>query len=141
MSVDTIVLKIEENDRDTHKIDTTLYIFYDHSTENYCIRGTRRGEYNPYSFTCVSSKDVSMFVENVIGLENRVSYTLLNYGDLPYESENIDYDYLEDCYDRKHNEIVGYDNMKLKYNDSFLRNYLRMMRVVYNNFVDTSAEW
>lgn len=140
MSVDTIVMKIEEVECDSCKIDTTLYIFYDHSISMYCIRGSRRGEYNPYSFTCSSMKDVSMFVENIIGVHNLVSYTLLTYGDLPYNSNMIDFDYLEDNSDTKYNEIVGFDNVKLKYNDSFLRNYLRMIRVVYNEYVST-PDW
>jgi len=138
MSVDTIVLKIEELERDSPgEIDTTLYIFYDHAISMYCIHGSRRGEYSPYSFTCSSDKDVSLFVENIIGNRNKVSYTLLTYKDLPYDSGTIDFYYLNHNVDnnRKYNEIVGFDNMKLKYNDRFLKNYLRMIRVVYNDFV------
>ena len=136
MSVDTIVLKIEEiDDKVLNRVDTTLYIFYDHVLSTYCIRGTRRGTYTPYSFTCNSSRDVCLFVENIIGPNNKVSYTLLTYHDLPYESDNINVDYLEYNFDRQNDEIVGYDNVKLKRNDCILRDYLRIIRVMYNNFV------
>ncbi len=135
MSVDTLVLKLEEFEFNSpDQIDTTLYVFYDHSTSMYCIRGSRRGNYNDYSFTCSSQRDVSMFIEYVIGTQNKISYTLLNYGDLPFDSYLFDFDYLEDNYDIKYNEVVGFDGLKLKYNDHFLKNYLRMIRVVYNEY-------
>jgi hypothetical protein len=133
MSVDTIVLKIEEIEV-SGKIDTTLYVFFDITTSEYAIRGSRRGSFYPYSFRCASQKDVSMFIENIIGLKNKVSYTLINYGDMPFDTNSIDFYYLSDNFDPEHNEIIGYDTLKLKYNDSYLKRYLRLLRVVFNYY-------
>lgn len=133
MSGDSLVLRIDEIDI-TKRVDTTLFIFYDHNSHQYMIRGSRRGDYSPYSFTCGSQKDTSLFVEMVVGKGSKVSYTLINYADLPLQSEDIDYDYLFDNFSPKYNELVGYDKCKLKFHDSDLNRYLRLLRVVSNDY-------
>lgn len=134
MSVDTIVLKIEELECSGDRIDTTLYVFFDITTSQYAIRGSRRGSFYPYSFRCDSQKDVALFVETIIGSKNHVSYTLINYGDMPFDTNLIDFYYLSDNFDPERNEIIGYDRVKLKYNDSYLKRYLRILRVVFNDY-------
>lgn len=135
MSGDSLVLRIDEIETDSISVDTTLFIFYDHFEQAYMIRGSRRGNFTPYSFTCASQQDTSLFVEMAIGNHNRVSYTLVNYQDLPMDSGNIDYDYLMENFSRKYNEVVGYDGCKLKFHDSDLTRYLRILRVVANDYV------
>jgi hypothetical protein len=135
MSGDSMVLRIDEIDP-TKRVDTTLFAFYDHITEQYMIRGSRRGEFTPYSFTCGSQRDTSLFVEMVVGKDSTVSYTLINYSNLPLLSEEIDYDYLCDNFSPKYNELVGYDKCKLKFHDSDLNRYLRLLRVVFNDYCD-----
>ena len=122
------------NTRGERKIDTTLFILYDHVHKEYLVRGSRRGNFTPYSFVCSTMADVRSFVEWAICIHNRVSYTLMNYNDLPFHSIEITYDYLAEHYDERQNEVVGYDNCKLKFNDSFLNNYLRILRNVYNRY-------
>lgn len=133
MSGDSLVLRIDEID--SGKVDTTLFLFYDHFSGVYMIRGARRAAYTPYSFSCGSQKDTSLFVEMTIGKHNKVSYTLVNYPDLPRDSASIDYDYLIDNFNPRYNEVVGYDKCKLKFHDSDLNRYLRLLRVVCNDYV------
>jgi hypothetical protein len=134
MAIDTLVLKIEEVESNSGIIDSVFYVFFDNLTQKYCIRGSRRGNFYPYSFTCDSQHDVSLFVEFSLCIRNRVSYTLINYGDLPFEVDSIDFNYLEENFDQKRNEIVGYDKLKLRRNDRNLRDQLRLLRVVYNEY-------
>lgn len=131
---DSLVLRIDEVEKEDNKVDTTLYILYDHVNAEYLIRGSRRGAFNPYSFVCESQNDTCRFVESVVGIQNKVSYTLINYNDLPMDANEITYDYLDEEFDIRHNEVVGYDKLKLKYNDKFLNRYLRMIRVVFNHY-------
>jgi len=132
-SLDSLVLRVDEFDN-TNRIDTTLFVFYDHSVREYVIRGSRRGEFAPYSFVCRTQKDTSLFIETAIGIHSKVSYTLINYKDLPFNSLDIDYDYLFVNFDPRYNEVIGYDKLKLKYNDSNLNRYLRILRVVFNHY-------
>lgn len=133
---DTLVLKIEEYERDdSHLIDTTLYILYDSRSDRYVIRGNRRSTKSlvsqPYSFEAESSRDLAEFIEFVICSENRVSYSLYNYDNLHLNSEYITYDFLE-SWDDKEYELVGYDNQKLERNK--LLKILRILRGVFNYY-------
>jgi hypothetical protein len=130
---DTLVLKIVEYESITHKDDTTLYMWYDHSTQRYVIRGKRRETPNVgscvYSFECNSASDLSDFIQFVIDRENYVSYILYNYDNLPETSDEVTFDFLS-YYDDNNYEIAGYDNQKLKRQD--LITNLKMLRNVFN---------
>lgn len=133
---DTLVFKIEEYEDYKNKlIDTTLYILYDTRSERYVIRGKRRWTSNltfcPYSFELESARDLVDFIELIICSKNSVSYSLYNYDNLPNESNNITYEFLNECDDRAY-EISGYDNQKLK--RSVLLKYLRSLRNVFNYY-------
>jgi hypothetical protein len=132
---DCLVLKLEEVDRSTREIDTTLYILYDKVRHLYVIRGRRR--WTPlmrsctYSFECETAIDLAHFIEYVICKNNRLNETLFNYDNLSYDSNEITYEFLHD-YDHSDYEISGYDNKKLR-RSSIIRN-LRMLRNVYNYY-------
>ena len=131
---DTLVFKIEEYE-EYKLIDTTLYILYDTRSERYVIRGKRLSTCSstsyPYSFESESARDLVDFIELIICSKNSVSYSLYNYDNLPNESNNITYDFLNVCDDRAY-EVSGYDNQKLK--RSVLLKYLRSLRNVFNYY-------
>jgi hypothetical protein len=133
---DTLVLQIIEHDIDTCKRDTILYLIYDNKNQHYIIRGLRTPtssvrEPLEYSFQCNDEGDLADFIQFVIDPENKVSYILYNYNNLPDKSNDISYYFLEEnrhiCY-----EIAGYDNCKLK-RAELVRN-LQMLKNVYNYY-------
>jgi hypothetical protein len=130
---DTLVLKIIEHDVDLKKPDTTLYIFYDKSIHRYVIRGQRRETSTlkscTYSFECEFAKDLVDFIKFLIDKENKVSYILYNYDNLPLTSNETTFEFLKE-FDDKVYEISGYDNKKLK--RKYLLKNLRMLRNIFN---------
>ena len=128
---DTLVLKIVE--RDGHKIDTILYIFYDKSVERYIIRGSRAPTPHiktcSYSFECESTRHLVDFIQFLIDPTNSSSIILYNYDNLPLTSNEVTFDFLSE-YDNLRNEISGYDNVILK--RKLLLKNLRMLRNIFN---------
>ena len=139
---DTLVLKIVEHDVDSGEQDTTLYILYDKMRHHYVIRGKRkdvirgkRKEFDlrtcTYSYECEFAHDLADFIEFLIDEENKVSYILYNYDNLPSTSNEITYEFLKEN-DAITYEIAGYDNKKF-YRRELLKN-LRMLRNVFNHY-------
>lgn len=132
---DCLVLKLEEYDVDTKHIDTTLYVLYDQKEDNYVIRGSRR--WSPklqacdYSFICQDRHDLANFISYVICKTNLVHETLFNYDNLPYDSNDITFEFMRD-HDHRDYEISGYDNRKFS-KKRLLRN-LKMIRNVFNYY-------
>ena len=83
---DCLVLKIEEIDYNTKKVDTTVYIFYDANEMNYVIRGHRQStkKFNNciYSFVCEEAKDLADFLQYIMCPKNIVNDVLYNYDNL-----------------------------------------------------------
>ena len=133
-STDCLVLKIEEYVDSV--LDTTLFVLYDKNEEKYLIRGKRSSysgnEPNSYSFNCNYTSELNDFINLVICPKSRLSYTLLNYNDLPCNSENIDYDYLISLDDDKIYEVTGYDNQT--YNKKKFLRILRTLKYVFNYY-------
>lgn len=132
---DCLVLKIEEHEKNTQKLDTTLYIFYDKKYHNYVIRGRRRLSPNhkscEYSFVCEDVYELEQFVTFVISKKNNWTYVLYNYDNLPIDSDEISYEFLSN-YDDSDYELAAYDNEK--YNRMRLLNNLKMLRNVFNYY-------
>jgi len=132
---DCLVLKLEEIESNTGKIDTTVYVIYDKRNHKYLIRGSRRlsPKYEPcaYSFECEYTDDLADFIEYLICPHNTVNEVLYNYDNLPENPNDITFDFLND-YDFEDNEISGYNDYKLK-RRRLLRN-LRMLRNVFNYY-------
>ena len=132
---DCLVLKLEEVEKGTNNIDTTIYIFYDKKTHHYFVRGRRR--WTPqvqsctYSFQCEFAKDLADFLQYVICKKNKVNEILYNYDNFPSESNDVTFDFLNDYYHSDY-EISGYDKIKLRRKE-LLRN-LRMLRNVFNYY-------
>jgi hypothetical protein len=130
---DCLVLKFEEVECITKKVDTTVYVFYDKKEHNYVIRGQRRWTpvYNSCSYSFVSEdvNDLADFLQYIICKDNRVNEVLFNYDNLPVDSNDITFEFLNQ-YDHDDYEISGYNNQKLG-RKRLLKN-LRMLRNVFN---------
>jgi len=128
------VLKIEEYCNVSDDIDTTLYILYDKEEHNFVIRGKRSSvkfESTSFSFTCEFAEELADFISFSICKENKWTYVLYNYNDLPSCSNDISFDYLVEN-QSKNSEIAGYNNRK--YSRKYLEKNLRMLRNVFNYY-------
>jgi hypothetical protein len=131
-STDCLVLKIEEYV--DSNLDTTLFVLYDKNEETYLIRG-KRSDFNgkeavSYSFNCYYTKELNDFISFIICPKSKLSYTLLNYHDLPCDEDNIDYNYLKNLDSDKLYEVAGYDNQQ--YNKKKFLSILKFLKYVFN---------
>ena len=130
-----LVLKLEEVDCDTGSRDTTIYVLYDQNEGNYVVRGHRQRtqKHNAcvYSFVCEEAKDLANFLHYIICPHNSVSEVLYNYDNLPYDSTDITFEFLNE-YDHQDYEISGYNNQKM--NRKRLVRDLRMLKNVFNYY-------
>jgi hypothetical protein len=134
---DCLVLKFEE--RETHsvtnEIDTTIYILYDKKEHNYVIRGRRRWtpkyQSATYSFVSEDVYDLADFLQYIICKSNDVNETLFNYDNLPLDSTDITFEFLQQ-HDHDDYEISGYNNIKMTKNN--LVKKLKMLRNVFNYY-------
>lgn len=93
-----------------------MYVFYDHATEMFGIRGyafpsgtiPRGAEANIYALECASRKVLKDFIKKVFGEYRFLQVSLVNYNDLPLRSEDITYEWLS-SENQVHREIVGHD--------------------------------
>ena len=132
---DCIVLKIVETEFQSGETDNTIYLLFDTLKREFVIRGIRTPssttEFEPYSFQCFSMKPVCDFLSIVIDNNNIISYSLYNLNNLPFYSDDITQEFLdESCY--KANEIVGYDN--LHFNRKTLRKYVGIVYELFNSY-------
>lgn len=126
---DCLVLRIDEFDSETFKLDTSMYIFYDCKRKNLVIRGKRPNTWQTYSFYCDTMRATMDFVRTVICKSNLWSYSLYNCDNLPLDSDDITFGTLESSV-TSDNEITGYDHQD--YNKKTLKRMLRILRNVYN---------
>jgi len=132
---DCVVLKIVETEYQSGETDNTIYLLFDTLKHQFVIRGIRASsstmDFEPYSFRCARMKAVCDFLSVVIDNSNIVSYSLYNLNDLPFYSDDITQELLDEaCY--KGNEIVGYDN--LKFNMKTLRKYVGIVNDLFNPY-------
>ena len=130
---DCLVLKISEFLTDDEP-DSILYIFYDKMLHHFFIRGAQtstRFEFYPYSFRCEFASDLELFIRAIISTDSKVIYELLNYTDLPVDSHDITYEYLDETETpmMQITSIVSKD-----YNSKSLVNLLRTLRNVFNSY-------
>ena len=132
---DCLVLKIEEIERDTKKVDTNVYVLFDQQEQKYIVRGQRRWtpKYQSctYSFDSEHMSDLIDFLQYIICRDNIVNEVLYNYDNLPHNSNEITYEFLHH-YDHADYELSGYDNKKLSRRR--LSNILRMLRTISNKY-------
>jgi hypothetical protein len=128
---DCLVLKIDEFDQESRKLDTTIYVVYDANAALYVIRGKRVDELETYSFYCYSLEGVKDFISMAICKKNLWSYSLYACNNLPLNSDNITFGNLNKSVGDR-NEIVGYDYTK--YSNKSLKKMLGILRNVYNYY-------
>ena len=132
---DCLVLKIEERETYVELLDTTIYVIYDKKERNYVVRGKRRVindiDSCTYSFVCKDHRDLADFLSFVVCKENLWTYVLYNYDNLPYDSNDITYEFLKE-YESNVYELTGYNN--LDYSRKGLCSILRMLRNVFNYY-------
>jgi hypothetical protein len=132
---DCLVLKIEERETDVELLDTTIYVIYDKKEHNYVVRGKRRAteiaDSCTYSFVCNDYRDLADFLSFVVCKNNLWTYVLYNYDNLPYDSNDITYEFLKECESNVY-ELAGYNN--LDYSRKKLYSILRMLRNVFNYY-------
>jgi hypothetical protein len=133
---DTLVLKIEEYESLTSKIDTTLYILFDVRSERYVIRGKRRDTTNieskPYSFECESADNLAKFIKFILCSDSKLSYVLYNYDNLPIHSGDITYEFLNNYDNNEAYEITAYDVQEFK--KQSMVTILNILRSVFNYY-------
>lgn len=132
---DTLVLKIEEHC--DGEIDNTIFVLYDHNECNYILYGKRsdlfaRLEFVPYSFKCKNAQDLAEFISFANCKQNKWSYTLYNYDNLPCNCDDISYDFLKSLDGDRSYEIAGYDNKV--FNNMYLVKSLKMLKGVFNYY-------
>jgi hypothetical protein len=152
MSGDTLVIKISENntstleDTDHRSAVGTTYVFYDYKKELFGVRCgyvKRNGKTVTFSYY-VDNKEVLLdFLLEFIYLPKEAEITLVNYPDLPKESDDITYELLRK-YDQDENEISGYthneddDDEEEEEDDVFpnkeLVRFLNIIESVYNTY-------
>jgi hypothetical protein len=128
---DCLVLRIDEMDVDTKKLDITMYVLYDSNNETFVVRGKRENEWITHSYYCESLKDLSSFLSTVICKQNLWSYTLYTMENLADNSDDISFGTL-DRKATKETEFCGYDS--LPYSRKTLRKMLNILRNVYNYY-------
>jgi hypothetical protein len=131
---DCLVLKIEEHHPHTNELDTTIFILYDKKEHHFVIRGKRSSKNivdYPFSFNCEFAEELADFISFAIDKENKWSYILYNYDNLPYTSNEVSYDFLKNN-EAKEYEIAGYENQE--YKRTILLKILRMLRNVFNYY-------
>ena len=138
---DCLVLKIEERCRETGDLVTTFFILYDKKENNYVLRGkiknlntdTSNKKGAIFSFISKSNHDLEDFLHFSICNQNKLTYVLYTFDDLPFNSNNITYeDLIAKKYEKTSYEIAGYENKSYKKTD-VLRN-LRMLENVFNYY-------
>lgn len=132
---DCLVFKLEEVEKTSKNIDTTLYVIYDKRNHKFLIRGRRAStplsKSYSYSFECELANDLAIFIQYLICSGNKINEILYNYDNLPEDPNEITFEFLNNYYHSDY-EISGYNNKKLKRN-RLLRN-LRMLRNVSNYY-------
>lgn len=136
---DCLVLKIEDRCCKTTELVSTIFVIYDTKECNYIIRGkiadivknksTNLGA--TFSFRCEHIEDLEDFLRFAICIENKWTYVLYNYDNLPYSQDDITYEFLK-RYQSNSYKIAGYNN--LSYNKKELHRNLRMLKNVFNYY-------
>jgi hypothetical protein len=136
-----LVLCFEERDDpdDFDSIDTRIFVTYDFGTKAYIVNGKRidiisedgeiKQEFQPFMFCVNESSDVADFIVLTFSKNNKMSYTMYNYNNLPEDACDMTYEFMENNMDRKY-EISAFDHIAIK--RSLIKSLVRMTRQMYN---------
>ena len=135
MPSDCLVLQIEEVNKETKECDHKIYIIFDKNENHYVLRGKRNDtsgtNFNPYSFESDSKSDIVDFLSFIMETDDLVNYSLYNKTDLPWESNEITFEELEETLTAG-DELVSYEA------DTFskkrLSKRISFLRTIYNYY-------
>jgi cell division protein FtsI/penicillin-binding protein 2 len=131
---DCLILKITEFSDMDNSVDTILYVFYDKVNHHFFIRGSQMSEQfetTPYCFRCEFANELEQFIRVIISEESKVMYELVNYVDLPLDSDDITFEYLKE-YDLPTITITSI--VSRYYSSRKVTSLLRMLRNVFNYY-------
>jgi len=161
MSSDTLVIKVSEygasssDEISSRSLTSSLYVFYDYKTRFFGVRcgyTKKNGDIGSFSYYVDNEDMVVEFLLEFFHDPLRTTVALVNYSDLPKNSDDITYEYLKEN-DEDKNEISGY-----QYNHDFdeeddedeeeggvkdkeemfpnkeIRRYVKLIQSVYNEY-------
>lgn len=128
---DALVLNVySTNEESQYK---NYFIWHDNKTDLFYIRGYTENDHNKIlnsSFECEKVRHLTNFIKFAFEYaDDNVCYELMNYLDLPLNSEEITYAFLDDNHS-KAIEINTVVDMTCKR----LEKTLKMMRGIYNEY-------
>ena len=128
-----------ENDDGEDKIDTRLFVTYDHATESYVVNGKRQDIFSkkgrnktnlkPFVFCAEESSDIADFILLAFSKNNSLSYIMYNYNNLPDDACELTYEFMESNMDRRY-EIAAFDNVDIR--RTHIRRLVRLTKNMYN---------
>lgn len=128
-----LTLCVEERcDQDYNKITNRLFVSYDEEQGSYVVYGRRQSstlEFEQFFFRSDRSKDMYKFFKFVVGHTSKLSYTLFNYNNMPFDLEGVDYYFMENNMEITY-ELAAYDQMVLK--KKRFREMMHLLKRVYN---------
>lgn len=122
----------------------TAYIFYDYKTELY---GLRFGSINTmtdnkgdcvikgYSYYCGDEAALLDLLNNLIPTESVAEIALINYDDLPRDSDKITYEMLVENDDFE-NEIIGCEYRSDEESENPCKKMMEMLNIIKNVYND-----
>jgi hypothetical protein len=84
----------------------------------------------PFSFQCKLKKNILSFIDYIVSI-NRCEFTLYNFDNLSYNSNNIHFKFLEDSQE-ENNSIVSYD--RDHFDETMCLNMLNILKNIYNEY-------
>ena len=124
MKSDCLVLQIEEIVRETNEGDHKIYILFDKNENHFVLRGKRR-DVNESD----KKEDIVEFLSFIMDTSDCINYRLYNKFDLPWKSDDITYENLDETMDDC-DELVGYD--MVDFSRKTLRKRIAFLETIYN---------
>jgi len=128
-----LTLCVEERSDDNYdNVTNRLFVSYDEEQGSYVVYGRRQSstlEFEQFFFRADRSKDMYKFFKFVVGHMSKLSYTLFNYNNMPFDLEGVDYYFMENNMEIAY-ELAAYDQITLK--KTRFREMMHLLKRVYN---------
>ena len=115
-----------------------MYIAYDKIWESYIIRGEKCNDCsraNYYSFSSNNINSLIAFIQFNFDFTKKVNMTLLNYNDLPYDTDYISFDLLKNNSFLSSSIISVHENINNK--KRHLKKNLKILKNVMNIYEES----
>ena len=133
---DCLVFRVVESDNSPQKEDTDIFIIYDSYHSLYFLRGKRSDlpyrKMKDYSYEAYSLESVVQFLSLIIPKENRCSFELYSYSNLPKDKDNITFELLRTLMDPA-KEVVAYINQYIR--NKRLPKILSVISEITNDYI------